>query len=94
MLCTLVSTFLICWLPIQIFNLIIWFYDEIRHSQSQTHYYIYVITYFTCHWLSMVHTFLNPFIYCYMSNSFNVSNFPYTVYSANKCMHINVQSDV
>lgn len=73
MLLTLVSVFLICWLPIQVFNLIIWCFQDLRSPQSSTHYYLYFGLYFSFHLLSQFHTFLNPFIYCYMSNNFNVS---------------------
>ncbi len=73
MLLTLVSVFLICWLPIQLFNLIVWSYEELRHPQNSTQYYLYFGLYFSFHLLSQFHTFLNPFIYCYMSNNFHVS---------------------
>jgi hypothetical protein len=73
MLLTLVTVFLICWLPIQVFNLTIWWFQELRSPKSRIHYYLYFGLYFSFHLLSQFHTFLNPFIYCYMSNNFNVS---------------------
>ncbi len=73
MLLLLVSVFLICWLPIQIFDLIIWCFPELRDSKSKTHYYVYFGLYFSCHLLSQFNTFMNPIIYIFMSNNFKVS---------------------
>ncbi len=73
MLLTLVSVFLICWLPIQLFDLIIWCFQELRIAQTNTHYYIYFGSYFSCHILSQFHTFMNPIINIFMSSNFKVS---------------------
>jgi uncharacterized membrane protein len=74
MLLLLVSVFLICWLPIQLFDLLIWCFPELRDSTSKTHYYVYFGLYFSCHLLLQFHTFMNPIIYIFMSNNFKVSN--------------------
>jgi len=52
MLLILVIGFVICWFPLQLFNLIFWLFDDLRIPTSKTYYYIYVGTYFACHWLS------------------------------------------
>jgi hypothetical protein len=73
MLLTLVTVFLVCWLPIQIFNLTIWLFQDLRNPDTYFQYYLYFGLYFTFHLLSQFHTFLNPFIYCFMTNNFTVS---------------------
>jgi hypothetical protein len=52
MLIILVIGFAICWFPLQLFNLIFWLFDDLRIPSSKTYYYVYVGTYFACHWLS------------------------------------------
>ncbi|CAG2175921.1 unnamed protein product [Oppiella nova] len=74
MLLTLVTVFLICWAPLQIFNVILWWNQELRIAKTKLHYYLYFGLFFAFHLLSQFHTFLNPFIYCYMSNNFSVSD--------------------
>ncbi len=73
MLLILVSVFLICWLPIQLFDLTIWCFQELRYPKSNTHYYVYFGLYFSCHILSQFHTFMNPIINIFMSSNFKVS---------------------
>ncbi len=68
MLIILVIGFAICWFPLQLFNLIFWLFDDLRIPTSKTYYYIYVGTYFACHWLStgfqlLILIFLTNFLY-------------------------------
>ncbi|UXI19206.1 39S ribosomal protein [Sarcoptes scabiei] len=62
--------FIICWLPIKIFMLILAFWPSIVYLDSITSYYIYYISFFLCHWLSMANSFANPILYCFLSKSF------------------------
>ncbi|KAH9424505.1 hypothetical protein DERP_004690 [Dermatophagoides pteronyssinus] len=64
--------FIICWLPIKIFMLILAFRPSIVYLDSMTNYYIYYISFFLCHWLSMANSFANPILYCFMSKSFRI----------------------
>ncbi|XP_054160000.1 RYamide receptor-like [Oppia nitens] len=74
MLVTLVTVFLICWAPLQIYNLVIWIFQDLRNPTSKLHEYLFYGLFFASHLLSQFHTFLNPFIYCYMSNNFSVAD--------------------
>jgi hypothetical protein len=65
-----VILFALCWLPIQIFNLIAWLFPVSLDTDLQ--YNLYVGLYFASHWLSMSHSFINPLIYSYMSTNFRV----------------------
>ncbi|CAG2171301.1 unnamed protein product, partial [Oppiella nova] len=56
MLSTVVVMFAICWLPIQIFGLLVWFYPSwILNAETTLQYYTFVGMYFFCHWISMAH---------------------------------------
>ena len=68
MLVTLVIAFSVCWLPINIFNMLVWLDDSFRITKTRTQYLIFVGSFYICHWLSMAHSFINPFIYCFMTN--------------------------
>ncbi|CAG2101404.1 unnamed protein product [Medioppia subpectinata] len=70
MLCTLVISFAICWMPLQIFNLVLWLFDDLRRLQTRQQYYFYVYSYFSCHFLSIIHSLIDPLIYCFMSKNF------------------------
>ncbi|CAG2172044.1 unnamed protein product [Oppiella nova] len=70
MLMLIVVMFAICWLPIQLFGLIVWFHPISLDTDLQ--YNLYVGLYFASHWLSMSHSFINPLIYSYMSSNFRV----------------------
>ncbi|KAF7488833.1 Neuromedin-K receptor [Sarcoptes scabiei] len=61
MLIIIVMAFILCWLPIHIHTLIVWFYPLKLTTYSR--YMAYVVSFFCCHWLAMAHSFLNPFIY-------------------------------
>lgn len=70
MLITIVIVFIVCWLPLQLFVIVLWFYSP---SVSNAHSYLtYITFYFLSHWLAMAHSFLNPFIYSFMSENFKV----------------------
>lgn len=75
MLITIVLLFAICWFPIHLFQLIRIFNNEalksyIGNDASSARYLIIVIS---SHWLSMANSFVNPMIYCFMSDNFRVS---------------------
>lgn len=71
MLIVVVVMFAIFWLPLQTFSLIAFIWPAVRQANyDSTSYNIFVGTYFTCHWLSMAHSCLNPLIYCFMNPKF------------------------
>ncbi|KPM07724.1 G-protein coupled receptor-like protein 7 [Sarcoptes scabiei] len=70
MLITVVVLFALCWSPLHLFQLIVWFYPTIQNQKTKFSYYLYVGSYFLCHWLAMAHSLINPFVYCFMSNNF------------------------
>ena len=70
MLITIVILFAVCWLPIHIYNIIVWFFPP--KFTTDTVYNVYVFSYFCCHFLSMSHSFINPFVYGFMSENFKV----------------------
>ncbi|UXI23212.1 Extracellular sulfatase SULF-1-like protein [Sarcoptes scabiei] len=73
MLITIIGVFTVCWSPIQIFNILIYFKPNFLHVDSELKYYTFVGSYFFCHWISMAHSFMNPIIYSFMSKNFRVS---------------------
>lgn len=79
MLSTIVILFLICWLPIQALNLMVWFKRDWLESIYATDvgYWCYVTATIVAHWLSMANSFVNPIIYCFMSENFRVSRAGY-----------------
>ncbi|KAH7643102.1 myokinin receptor-like protein [Dermatophagoides farinae] len=70
MLVTIVVLFAMCWFPIHLFQLLVWFHPTIQNQKTTFSYYLYVGSYFVCHWLAMAHSFVNPFVYCFMSGNF------------------------
>ncbi|CAG2172497.1 unnamed protein product [Oppiella nova] len=72
MLSTIVILFALCWLPIHVLNLLISFKREwleglyVTEAGNQT----YVALIISAHWLSMSNSFVNPVIYCFMSDNF------------------------
>nr|XP_027195805.1 RYamide receptor-like [Dermatophagoides pteronyssinus] len=89
MLLLLVISFIICWSPCQIFYLMLWIFEDIRQDPNAVNvdndndvaavgssYYsiIYYSIYFISHWLACSHTIMNPFIYCFCSNNFQMTD--------------------
>lgn len=72
MMTAVVILFIFCWLPIRLLWLIYSFWPESLKIESKFHYYTFVITYFVSHWLAMANSFVNPLIYCFMSQGFRV----------------------
>jgi len=72
MLVIIVVLFVDCWLPIHVHSFVVYFYPNTFSVDSKMGYMTYVWTYFVCHWLAMAHSFLNPFIYGFMSENFKV----------------------
>ncbi|XP_022250305.1 probable G-protein coupled receptor 83 [Limulus polyphemus] len=72
MLLLVLILFSLCWLPIQIFNLLVYFDPEFLIFTNDDEYYKFVGTFFFCHWISMANSFVNPIIYCFMSENFRV----------------------
>ncbi len=73
MLVLLVITFAICWLPIQLFTLIMWLCESFRTVSTRFEYNLYIGTFFLCHFLTIAHALFDPIIYCFMSHNFKVS---------------------
>ncbi len=73
MLSTVVILFALCWLPIHIFSLLVYFHPKILNLKTKIEYYAYIGSYFFCHWISQFHSLVNPIVYCFMSENFRVS---------------------
>ncbi|XP_054162257.1 RYamide receptor-like [Oppia nitens] len=73
MLMTIVLLFAICWLPIHVFSLLVWFYPKFLKVKTRFGYVLYVISYFSCHFISMAHSTVNPICYCFMSENFRMN---------------------
>jgi hypothetical protein len=74
MLATIVVLFAICWLPIHILQLLIAFKRDWLEGMYGTEFgsQTYVALTIFSHWLSMSNSFVNPVIYCFMSDNFRV----------------------
>ncbi|XP_077552948.1 RYamide receptor-like [Haemaphysalis longicornis] len=72
MLATVVLMFAVCWLPIHMMNLILYFDREAMLPDTAEQEYMYIAAFFSCHWFSMANSFVNPIIYCFMSDNFRV----------------------
>ncbi|CAG2104871.1 unnamed protein product [Medioppia subpectinata] len=59
LLTMIVFLFALCWLPIHIFNLLVWFYPDITKVQTKLQYRTYIWSYLACHFLSMGYFMLN-----------------------------------
>ncbi|KAI1291842.1 putative G-protein coupled receptor 83 [Halotydeus destructor] len=70
MLATVVVLFALCWLPIQTFNLLHWFRVEFIDTSTDAGFHLYNGLFFVCHWLAMANSFVNPVVYCFMSDNF------------------------
>ncbi|GIY85430.1 hypothetical protein CDAR_426051 [Caerostris darwini] len=72
MMFTVVILFAVCWLPIHIFNLLIYFNPNQVMPETDSQFTHFTTAFFTCHWISMANSFANPIIYCFMSENFRV----------------------
>nr|XP_027199404.1 prolactin-releasing peptide receptor-like [Dermatophagoides pteronyssinus] len=70
MLTMVVGLFIICWLPIHFFNLLLYFAPSIMNIETEIMYNVYYSSFFVSHFLSMVHSLINPVVYCFMSENF------------------------
>ncbi|BES87428.1 7 transmembrane receptor (rhodopsin family) [Nesidiocoris tenuis] len=70
MLLTIVILFALCWLPLQLFILVFYFYPELATYNTESQRNIYAISYFACLWLANANSFVNPLIYSFMSENF------------------------
>ncbi|XP_022251604.1 probable G-protein coupled receptor 83 [Limulus polyphemus] len=70
MLAVVVLLFAVCWLPIHIFSMLIYFKEDFTIVQNEEEYFAFVAAFFCCHWLSMANSFVNPLVYCFMSENF------------------------
>lgn len=64
----------LCWLPIKIYQLLRDTKEEWFEVCTSKAYYKLVGIYFFCHWMAMSHSFVNPIIYSFMSQTFRVLN--------------------
>lgn len=67
MLIAVLAAFLLFTIPLQLFKLL-----AVQPEDSAFGYQLYVGTYLVLHWLSMLHSCVNPFIYSFMSSNFRV----------------------
>jgi hypothetical protein len=74
MLVTIVVLFALCWLPLQTFLLLYYFVPGFDSYQTDDEKKVYALSYFVCHWLANANSMVNPFVYCFMSDNFRVSN--------------------
>ncbi|KAG8287396.1 hypothetical protein J6590_039020 [Homalodisca vitripennis] len=72
MLVTIVVLFSFCWLPLQIFNAVYNFFPAFANTTTDTSRTLYALSYFGCLWLANANSFVNPLIYCFMSENFRV----------------------
>lgn len=72
MLIIVVALFILCWSPIHLFNVLLYFAPSIMNIETELMFNLYYISFFTCHFLAMVHSLMNPIVYCFMSENFRV----------------------
>ena len=74
MLMTIVLLFMLCWLPIQLFILVVDLAPSlVEQIYTLTDEYIYLAVFIMCHWLAMANSFMNPIIYCFLNENFRVT---------------------
>ncbi|XP_071550639.1 prolactin-releasing peptide receptor-like isoform X2 [Panulirus ornatus] len=69
MMVAVMACFVLSWFPLQVLQFLIYFAPEIMECRGQQC-FAYYMSFFTCHWIAMANSFMNPFIYCFMSNNF------------------------
>ncbi|XP_066976401.1 uncharacterized protein [Macrobrachium rosenbergii] len=69
MMITVMVCFVLCWFPLQVLQFLIYFAPEITTCRGNAC-FTYYMSFFACHWLAMANSFMNPFIYCFMSKNF------------------------
>ncbi|GFT87203.1 probable G-protein coupled receptor 83 [Nephila pilipes] len=67
MLVVVVILFALCWLPLNIFNLLREFSSTARGFHKSVS---FTTVFFICHWLAMSSVCYNPFIYCWLNDNF------------------------
>ncbi|XP_015904993.3 substance-P receptor-like [Parasteatoda tepidariorum] len=72
MMAIVVILFALCWLPIQIFGLLIYFTPKLVMPERDEDFLGFAVAFLCCHWLSMANSFVNPLVYCFMSDNFRV----------------------
>ncbi|GIY69693.1 substance-P receptor [Caerostris darwini] len=70
MMAIVVVLFVVCWLPIQIFSLLVYFTPEYVLPEQDENFPGFAAAFLCCHWLSMANSFVNPIVYCFMSDNF------------------------
>ncbi|XP_066304447.1 QRFP-like peptide receptor [Branchiostoma lanceolatum] len=68
MLCTVVSMFVVSWLPLHVFRFILDLHPKFVYGNPARSY----IFFFCAHWLAMSHSFMNPIVYSFMNDRFRV----------------------
>ncbi|KAI2799309.1 hypothetical protein BLOT_014470 [Blomia tropicalis] len=75
-----VIVFILCWSPLQLYNVLtIYFPQKFRSFSSDAELTRYVVTYMAFHLLAMAHSFVNPIVYSFMSQSFRFRKIPSSV---------------
>ncbi|XP_068229236.1 prolactin-releasing peptide receptor-like [Palaemon carinicauda] len=69
MMITVMVCFVLCWFPLQVLQFLVYFAPEITTCRGNAC-FTYYMSFFACHWLAMANSFMNPFIYCFMSKNF------------------------
>ncbi|XP_035216944.1 prolactin-releasing peptide receptor-like [Stegodyphus dumicola] len=70
MMAIVVALFALSWLPIQIFSLLVYFSPETVLPVLDEDFPGFAAAFLCCHWLSMANSFVNPIVYCFMSDNF------------------------
>lgn len=61
MLICVVCIFGVCWLPLNLYHVLTDLHPKLRHTSA---------VYLACHWIAMSSVSYNPFIYCWLNDSF------------------------
>nr|QEE04287.1 GPCR A44 [Nilaparvata lugens] len=70
MLFTIVILFTLFWLPLQTFVVLFYFVPDFGNLLTEQQRRIYALSYFGCLWLANANSFVNPLVYCFMSDNF------------------------